>query len=140
MQNFVPFHLAVPVIDIKKTQKFYVDVLGCKTGRSALHWMDFDFYGHQLTVHENPKFVNKMENVWRKDQAYPIVHFGAILPWESWHKLEEKLIKRGIPFVIEPHVAFLGEVGEQKSMFLEDPSGYAIEFKTFEHPDRVFKS
>jgi extradiol dioxygenase family protein len=136
----VPFHLAFPVVDLKKTVHFYTEILGCKLGRSALHWIDIDFYGHQLTAQENPKFVDIMPNKWRKDQAYPIVDFGAVLGWKDWHDLEKRLKDQDYPFIIEPHVAFLGEVGEQKSMFLEDPSGYAVEFKTFENPDRLFQS
>ncbi|UTW66012.1 glyoxalase [bacterium SCSIO 12643] len=140
MKTNIPFHFAFPVNNIKETIDFYVGVLGCKIGRSALHWVDFDFYGHQLTAHENSQFVMKMEHKWRKDSKYPIIHFGAILEWSQWHELKATFIESNISFVVEPHVAFLGEVGEQMSMFLEDPSGYAIEFKTFEFPDRIFLS
>tara|TARA_R110002050_G_scaffold141251_2_gene266332 strand:+ start:37022 stop:37450 length:429 start_codon:yes stop_codon:yes gene_type:complete len=140
MKKNTPFHLAFPVKDLKATIDFYSGILGCKMGRSAMYWVDFNFYGHQLTATENAKFVTNMESIWRNDSTYPIIHFGAILPWDEWTALEEKLRQNKVPFVIEPHIAFLGEVGEQKSMFLEDPSGYAIEFKTFENPERIFKS
>ena len=140
MNHSVPFHLAFPVIDINDTVEFYSGILKCEIGRSALYWVDFNFYGHQLTAHENPLHVKNMKNTWRKDSAYPIIHFGAILAWDEWHEMEARLRELNIPFIIEPHVAFLGEVGEQMSMFLEDPSGYAIEFKTFENPDRIFKN
>ncbi|MGB0807085.1 MAG: VOC family protein [Salibacteraceae bacterium] len=140
MKKSAPFHLAFPVIDIKETTDFYVNTLGCEIGRSALFWVDFNFYGHQLTAHENAQYVKSLESAWRKDSKYPLVHFGAILKWEEWHGMEQKLRDLDVPFVIEPHVAFLGEIGEQKSMFLEDPSGYAIEFKTFENPKKIFKS
>lgn len=140
MKQKAPFHLAIPVLDIQETISFYSGILKCKMGRSALYWVDFDFYGHQLTAHENAQFVKNMEKTWRKDSTYPIVHFGAILEWQDWHDMIDRLRELNVPFIIEPHVAFLGEVGEQMSMFLEDPSGYAIEFKTFENPERIFES
>ena len=49
--KLTPFHLAIPVKEITTTRDFYRDVLGCKEGRSSDHWVDFDFFGHQLVIH-----------------------------------------------------------------------------------------
>jgi extradiol dioxygenase family protein len=131
------FHFAFPVRDIKATKKFYQEVLGCTLGRKAHNWVDINFFGHQLTAHHQPDLeVSQRMN----SSGVPQLHFGAILPWREWHRLKDKLEEMGIPFFIPPTMVFPGQVGEQMSMFVQDPSGYAIEFKAFEEPGRIFKA
>lgn len=133
------FHLAFPIKDLNKTKKFYVDVLGCSIGRNTATWMDFNFFGNQITAQVNPEAV-KLHSFYKHDKyQFPIHHFGAILPWKEWHSLESKLKEKKVKFSIEPQVVFEGEVGEQKTMFVKDPNGYYIEFKTFENLESVFK-
>lgn len=132
------FHLAFPVREIESTRQFYVDVLGCKLGRSAERWIDFDFAGHQLSAHlvdggEAALGTNAVDG-----DNVPVRHFGLILEWDAWHALRDRLRAGGQRFLIEPHVRFKGEVGEQSTMFLLDPSGNALEFKSFRDPARVF--
>ena len=135
-----PFHLAVPIIDKDSTRAFYADLLQCETGREADTWIDFDFFGHQLSFHVKPEaFHNEPTNkVDGKD--VPVRHFGAILDWKIWHDLADRLRNHNIDFVIDPYIRFEGEVGEQATMFFCDPSGNALEFKSFKNPDSIFES
>lgn len=135
-----PFHLAFPVSDIAATRAFYVDVLGCKVGRSAERWIDFDLGGHQLSAHLVDAQLARSETNPVDGDNVPVRHFGLILEWRAWHELAERLRARGTRFLIEPHVRFKGEVGEQATLFLVDPSGNALEFKSFQDPRRVFAS
>jgi len=133
-----PFHLAFPVNDLAKTKAFYVDLLGCDVGRSAERWIDFDFWGSQISAHlvdvENIETaVNEVDG-----KKVPVKHFGAILEMEDWKNLAEKLKKNKIEFIIEPYIRFEGEVGEQATMFFLDPSGNAIEFKAFQDENLIF--
>ena len=134
------FHLALPIKNLQKTKEFYVDLLGCTIGRESSNWMDFNFLGHQLTVQVNPEAVCSFPIYRNEKSAFPFYHFGAVLTWKDWHDMEVKLKESKIEFLIEPKIVFRGEVGEQKTMFVEDPNGYGIEFKTFEQDDQVFKS
>lgn len=132
------FHLAFPVTDIEATRRFYVDVLGCKVGRSAPRWIDFDFHGHQLSAHLVDVELARAETNPVDGDNVPVRHFGVILEWTAWHTFAERLRERGVTFAIEPHIRFRGEVGEQATMFVFDPSGNALEFKSFQDPTRVF--
>lgn len=134
------FHLAFPIKNLQETKEFYVDLLGCSIGRQSSNWMDFDFFGHQLTAQVNPEAVCSFPFYRSEKNALPFYHFGAVLSWSDWHLMEAKLMESQISFLIEPKIVFEGEVGEQKTMFIEDPNGYAIEFKTFEQDDHLFKS
>ncbi len=131
------FHLAFPVDDLQAARAFYVDVLGCKTGRESSRWIDFDFYGHQITAHlvvENyvaPKTTVDGDRV-------PVRHFGVILEWQDWHDFSAKLKISGVSFLVEPRVRFEGQAGEQATLFIEDPAGNALEFKSFQDPEFVF--
>lgn len=135
-----PFHLAIPVHDLAAARAFYGGMLGCPEGRSAADWVDFDFLGHQLVAHLDPSHRTPDEvhhNV--VDGAdVPVPHFGVVLEWDAWHRLAGRLRATGVTFVIEPGIRFAGEVGEQATMFLEDPSGNALEFKAFRDPSRLF--
>lgn len=135
-----PFHLAIPVYDVKAARTFYRDVLNLEEGRSSEQWVDFNFYGHQVVIHEHPKTQSQ-------DHAHtnvvdghdvPAPHFGVVLPWQQWEDLANRLKDFGTEFVIEPYVRFKGETGEQATMFFLDPCGNALEFKAFKDMDQLF--
>lgn len=132
-----PFHLAFPVDDIEAARGFYHGVLGCSVGRESARWIDFDFFGHQITAHLSEETTTVCANTVDGD-AVPVRHFGAVLPMDAWEALEKRLRAAGIRFRIEPHVRFKGEVGEQATLFIDDPAGNALEFKAFANPARVF--
>jgi hypothetical protein len=132
-----PFHLAFPVDDLAAARAFYGDLLGCPEGRSGDKWVDFDFHGHQLVAHLVPGSGARGANDVDGD-AVPIPHFGAILAWDDWHALAERLRAAQVAFTIEPHVRFAGEIGEQATMFFLDPSGNALELKAFQDPSQIF--
>ena len=135
-----PFHLAIPVDDLAAARRFYGEVFGLKEGRSSSHWVDFDFYGHQLVIHQHPKTASQERahtNLVDGDDV-PVPHFGIVLGWEQWEALVERLKSSGVQFVIEPHVRFKDQVGEQATMFLFDPCGNALEFKAFKDMSQLF--
>lgn len=136
----MPFHLAIPVRDLNQTRKFYTQILGCEEGRSDIEWVDLNFYGHQLVLHIDLEKVSKVNpNTNEVDgHSVPIPHFGVILHWEDWHQLKEKLIASNIEFGIEPYIRFEGLPGEQATMFFYDPSGNALEFKSFKDLNQLF--
>jgi uncharacterized protein len=138
MSSSSPFHLAFPVTDLEATRRFYAGMLGCRVGREAERWIDFDFFGHQISAHlvdgaEGPPPTNPVDG---KD--VPVRHFGAILEWGAWHALVDRLREAGARFLIEPHIRFVGEPGEQATLFVVDPSGHALEFKSFRDMGRIF--
>jgi hypothetical protein len=138
MSGLPLFHLAFPVTSLEKARAFYGRLLGCREGRSAPDWVDFDFYGHQIVAHLAPDEAgHKSTNAVDGDNV-PVRHFGAILPLDEWERLAARLRAAGQTFVIEPHVRFKGEVGEQATMFLLDPCGNALEFKAFKDIGRLF--
>jgi extradiol dioxygenase family protein len=132
-----PFHLAIPVHDLGAARAFYGGLFGCPEGRSASEWVDFDFFGHQLVAHLDPSrrplHFNEVDG-----KEVPVPHFGVVLAWQTWETLAERLRAGGAHFVIEPGIRFRGEVGEQATFFLLDPSGNALEFKAFKDPSRLF--
>jgi extradiol dioxygenase family protein len=132
------FHLAFPVKDIAEARRFYGELLGCPEGRSAENWVDFDFYGHQIVAHLAPSEIGHKATSAVDGHEVPVRHFGAILPMDDWHALADKLTKAGTKFIIEPYVRFKGEPGEQATMFFLDPSGNALEFKSFADMGQVF--
>lgn len=132
-----PFHLAFPVDDIDAARAFYHGLLGCRVGRESAHWIDFDFFGHQITAHLSDE-ATAVRSARVDTDEVPVRHFGAVLPMTEWDGLAARLRAAGIAFLIEPHVRFKGEVGEQATMFVKDPAGNALEFKSFENPDRLF--
>ena len=138
MNDLSPFHLAIPVQEITTTRDFYRDVLGCKEGRSSDQWVDFDFFGHQLVIHLNQSKKNiDTENI-VDGKDVPIPHFGIVLDWQMFTQIEKR-IRNKVEFIIEPYVRFKGEKGEQKTMFFKDPSGNALEFKSFKNIDQLFE-
>lgn len=133
------FHLAYPIKDKETTRVFYKDVLGCTQGREAKKWIDFDFFGHQLSFHVKPEAFSSSEPTNPVDgKNVPVRHFGAVLDWDDWHTLSRKLKARNTDFVIEPYIRFKGETGEQATMFFLDPSGNALEFKSFKDETQIF--
>ena len=132
------FHLAFPVNDLDLTRTFYRDLLGCTVGRSAERWIDFDFFGHQISAHLSPEECGDPSRNEVDHKAVPVRHFGAILPWDDWVSLRHRLEEEGIDWVIEPYLRFAGEAGEQGTMFIRDPSGNCLEFKTFRDMAQVF--
>ena len=133
-----PFHLAFPVHDLDATRAFYGGVLGCEEGRSSDHWIDFDFYGHQIVAHLDPsaKPVAVQNTVDGHD--VPVLHFGVVLTMGQWEELAARLKAADTSFGIEPHIRFKGETGEQATMFFHDPSGNALEFKAFADDAMIF--
>ena len=127
-----PFHLAIRVHDLASARAFYGGLLACPEGRSSSDWVDFDFFGHQLVCHvagdagSEAVAHNPVDG-----HDVPVPHFGMVLEMPDWEALAARLKDAGIAFVIEPHVRFKGQPGEQATMFLTDPSGNALEFKSF---------
>jgi len=132
-----PFHLAIPVNDLDAARQFYGGLLGCKEGRSAPRWIDFDFFGHQISLHLIDGAGIAGNNPVDGDHV-PIPHFGVILDIESWENLARHLTESHIQFIVEPRYRFQGLVGEQATMFFKDPSGNALEFKAFKDPSLIF--
>jgi extradiol dioxygenase family protein len=132
------FHLAFPVHDLEAAREFYAGVLGCEEGRSSETWIDFNLYGHQIVTHLAPEASGVLSTNHVDADHVPVPHFGIVLPMDEWKTLSEKLMAKGIDFVIEPKIRFAGEVGEQATMFFLDPSGNALEFKGFNDFSQVF--
>ncbi len=133
-----PFHLAFPVHDLAEARRFYGHLLECPEGRSSNEWVDFDLHGHQIVAHLAPKECREVATSLVDGEAVPVRHFGVVLTMAQWERLAERLSLAGTQFVIEPHVRFKGEVGEQATMFFFDPSGNALEFKAFADDSQLF--
>jgi len=132
-----PFHLAYNVRDLDQTRAFYGDVLGCAEGRSTETWVDYSFFGHQISLHLGEPFATQATG---KVGAHmvPMPHLGVVLQMDDWKALAGRLKEAKIEFVIEPSLRFEGEPGEQATMFFRDPSGNPIEVKGFADMERVF--
>jgi extradiol dioxygenase family protein len=132
-----PFHLAFPVDDLDRAERFYLDVIGCATGRRSERWIDFDLFGHQVVAH----LVDEAQSVQRNEvdgDAVPAFHFGVVLSMEEWKALVQRVKSHGLEFLVEPRVRFAGQPGEQATFFVRDPAGNALEFKAFEDPGQLF--
>ena len=132
------FHLAYTVTDLDSARRFYSELLGCQEGRSTETWVDFNFFGNQLSLHigelvKRSKTTSKVDDI-----SVPMPHFGCVLDWDSFHNLADKLKSTGIQFIIEPTIRFKGISGEQATMFFDDYSGNAIELKAYRNPSEVF--
>jgi len=134
-----PFHLAIPVNDLAKAVDFYENILGCDRGRESDSWIDFNLFGHQLVCHyvqeSNIKNINPVDG-----DAVPVPHFGVILDFDQFDSLADKLKSKKQSFIIEPKIRFAGKPGEQRTMFLQDPCGNALEFKAFKSLNGIFES
>ena len=135
-----PFHLAIPVKDLKIMRAFYKDILGCTEGRSAEHWVDFNLFGHQLVIHQKADFEVSNKPISNPVDGHdvPVPHFGVVLEWDVWTELADHLKEKKIAFVIEPYIRFKGEVGEQATLFFLDPENNALEFKAFKDINHIF--
>lgn len=138
MQELPPFHLAFPVSSLADARDFYGTLLGCTEGRSSKHWVDFDFHGHQIVAHLSSDCLGETATQDVDGDQVPIRHFGLVLSMNDWHALADRLRQARTKFVIEPHVRFKDQPGEQATMFLLDPSGNALEFKAFADRSQLF--
>jgi extradiol dioxygenase family protein len=142
MTQLAAFHLAIPVSDLEQTKDFYIETLGCSTGRTSEKWVDLNFFGHQLVLHlvekETPATKNNAGHNPVDGHEVPVPHFGVVLEWNDWHAFAEKLRSKKISFTIEPYIRFAGQIGEQATMFFYDPSGNALEFKAFKDITQLF--
>ena len=134
-----PFHLAFPVLDIRKTKKWYTEILGCSVGRESEKWIDFNFFGHQISAHliigQDAVKSNPVDG-----KQIPVRHFGIILEPKEWNDLAMRLSNLKAEFKVEPYTRFKGEKGEQSTMFVIDPSGNYLEFKSFKNDEMIFAS
>ena len=134
-----PFHLAYNVRDLDETRAFYGDVLGCTEGRSTETWVDYSFFGHQISMHLGEPFATEATGK-VGEHMVPMPHLGVVLQMDDWKALAERLKGAKVDFVIEPSLRFEGEPGEQATMFFRDPSGNALEIKAMADPDKLFAS
>jgi len=138
MTKINPFHLAIPVSELTTAKVFYENVLGCMPGRSTDQWADYSLFGHQLVLHEDTAYKGHKHFNEVDGKSVPIPHFGVLLDWEVFQQFSQRLIDKKIEFQIEPYLRFEGLPGEQLTMFFYDPSGNALEFKSFKHIDQLF--
>jgi extradiol dioxygenase family protein len=136
--TLTPFHIAFPVDDLSKARAFYGGLLGCPEGRSSADWIDFDLFGHQIVAHLAPARADRPHHNPVDGHDVPVPHFGVVLTPEDWQKLADRLTAAGMRFVIEPHIRFKGQAGEQATMFFLDPAGNALEFKAFADMAQLF--
>ena len=134
MKSIAPFHLAIPVWNLEACRVFYRDILNCEEGRSSDHWVDFNFFGHQLVIHYKPKDNAESHTNPVDGKNVPVPHFGVVLSMIQWVDFKERLESKKIKFVVEPHIRFLNLPGEQATMFFLDPSNNALEIKAGRHP------
>ena len=133
-----PFHIAIPVYNLEECRTFYRDTLNCEEGRSSDHWVDFNFFGHQLVIHYKAKSTEELQTNSVDGKNVPVPHYGVVLQWNVFEEFADKLKAKGIQFIIEPYIRFEGQVGEQATMFFLDPSGNALEFKAFKDMGQLF--
>lgn len=133
-----PFHVAFPVYDLDSTRHFYETVLGCSVGRTAPSWIDFNLFGHQITAHRVSDMRPETATNVVDGHGVPVSHWGVILTPTEWLALAERLTTAQVNFLIEPHQRFVGQVGEQSTLFIVDPSGNALEFKAFAQDQSIF--
>lgn len=139
MANLTPFHLAIPVNNLFKARNFYTNILGFEEGRSDTHWVDYDFFGHQFVIHEDKNHApNPNTHSIVDGHKVPVPHFGVVLEWKVFHDFAEQLKNKEIEFVIQPYIRFETKPGEQATMFFKDPSGNALEFKSFKDINQIF--
>ena len=134
-----PFHIAIPVNDLVKAADFYENILGCQRGRASDSWIDFNLFGHQLVCHFVEE-ANRLNTNPVDGDEVPVPHFGVILSFDQFDELVRQLKQKNHIFIIEPKIRFAGQPGEQRTMFLKDPSGNALEFKAFKNLDSLFTS
>ena len=134
------FHLAFTVKDLDSTRQFYGKLLGCQEGRRTDTWIDFNFFGHQLSLHVGEVILRSKTHSKVDDILVPMPHYGCLIEWGVFNDLAAKLQSKGMTFIVDPCVRFEGRPGEQATMFFEDYSGNALEFKAYRNPEEVFTS
>ncbi len=139
MNKISPFHLAIPVNNLEEATSFYENFLGCRPGRKSLEWADYNLFGHQLVLHLDKSHIAKKHHNEVDGKSVPVPHFGVVLPWNEFNQFSKRLTDKGIEFIIEPYIRFEGLPGEQMTMFFYDPSGNALEFKSFKNVEQLFK-
>ena len=138
--NSIPrFHIAFPVHNLESAREFYVNILGCDTGRESNSWIDFNLYGHQIVAHLSPDDCNPVKSNLVDEDDIPCRHFGVILEWSKWEALQDRIKKYEYLFLVKPKIRFKSKSGEQGTFFINDPSGNALEFKAFKNDSMVFK-
>ncbi len=138
--NSIPrFHLAFPVHSLESAREFYVNILGCDTGRESVSWIDFDLYGHQIVAHLSPDNCRPVSTNPVDNDNIPCRHFGVILEWGEWEALQNRIKKLDYNFLIKPKIRFKSKSSEQGTFFVNDPSGNALEFKSFKNDSMVFE-
>ncbi|WP_127144350.1 VOC family protein [Pelagibacterium montanilacus] len=133
------FHLAYHVTDLEAARRFYGGILGCKEVRSTETWVDFDFFGHQISLHLGEPFATTQTGK-VGDHMVMMPHLGIVLALDDWKAIAARLEDAGVSFDIPPVIRFAGEPGEQRTMFFRDPSGNPIEIKGFADFESVFAS
>ena len=136
--NLSPFHLAIPVNDLPANRDFYTNILELEEGRSSDHWVDYNFFGHQLVIHLDENHTGPVTANHVDGKSVPVLHYGIVLEWNHFDEFAKRIADKGIEFIIEPYLRFAGQVGEQKTMFFKDPSGNALEFKSFKDMSQLF--
>ncbi|MDO1499856.1 VOC family protein [Winogradskyella maritima] len=138
MTELRPFHLAIPVDNLESARTFYTNTLELEEGRSSDHWVDYNFFGHQLVIHYKDKINEALRTNPVDGKEVPVPHFGVVLDWDTFHSFAKQLKSKGIQFIIDPYIRFEGKVGEQATMFFKDPCGNALEFKAFKDMGQLF--
>ena len=134
-----PFHLALPVHDLEAAEHFYVHVLGAGVGRvDPGHWLDLNLGGHQVSLHLKPEACASVATNAVDGDAVPVRHFGLVLPMPAWRTLAARLEEAQVDLIVPPKVRFAGQAGEQATLFVRDPSGNALEFKSFADKRALF--
>ena len=134
------FHIAFPVHDLEIAREFYVNSLLCKTGRESEKWIDFNLFGHQIVAHlDNSMDLESSLNI-VDGKKVTVRHFGIVMKWNRWHQFVDHLTNENVVFLIKPHIRFKGKPGEQATFFIKDPSGNALEFKSFKDKEMIFKN
>lgn len=138
MTELQAFHLAIPVKNLSLSRNFYTNILGFEEGRSDQHWVDYNFFGHQFVIHESKNFTPSKAYSTVDGHKVPVPHFGVVLKWEKFWEFVKHIESQDIKFIIKPYIRFEGEPGEQATMFFTDPSGNALEFKSFKDINQLF--
>ena len=133
-----PFHLAFPVTNLAEARAFYGELLGCPEGRSSEAWVDFNLFGHQLVAHRVSALSAEVGSSDVDGHAVPVRHFGLVLPLDEWEALVRRLDERGARYLMRPSLRFEGTPGAQRTFFVLDPSGNALEFKAMVNPEALF--
>ena len=139
MNSLPRFHIAFPVHNLESAREFYVNILGCGTGRESDNWIDFDLYGHQIVAHLSPEDCNPVNTSLVEKDDIPSRHFGVILKWDQWEVLKSRIKVFDYKFLVKPKIRFKSKPGEQGTFFINDPSGNALEFKSFKNDSMVFE-